>query len=299
MGTFYDPEIIGGSSTKFGAELKGRIAVRKWTVNELLPVVARREGPGDRGRAVFAAAVYYCCHRFEGEGGMVGPDLTAMARRFNERDLLEAVIEPDRLGPVPDLPGSRPRADEPGQDISGNTLWPISRLIPFRLDPPKRRRLASGTANGSADRRLPGRSDRVHPTLRIDGMPNQQARHGSVFYLAVVLALLPSGEGRGAETSVGAATVSITPSQPVALSGQMNTRISKGVRSPVTATALAVESKQEGKVGDQAILVSCDLVGIDRAVLERVRALLQDQLPDFDGRKLVLSATQYAYRPRL
>jgi hypothetical protein len=122
-------------------------------------------------------------------------------------------------------------------------------------------------------------------------MPNQQARHASVFLLAGVLALLPSGEGRGAETSVGAATVSITPSQPVALSGQMNTRISKGVRSPVTVTALAVESKQERKVVDQAILVSCDLVAIDRAVLERVRTLLKDRLPDFDGRKLVLSAT--------
>lgn len=109
--------------------------------------------------------------------------------------------------------------------------------------------------------------------------------------VALLAGLATLGECRASEVYVGAATVSITPDRPVALSGQMNTRISKGIRSRVTATALGVESKQGGDVLDQAILVSCDLVGIDRAVLDRVRALLKDRLPDFDGRKLVLSAT--------
>jgi hypothetical protein len=104
--------------------------------------------------------------------------------------------------------------------------------------------------------------------------------------LATFLCLFGLSECRAAEILVGAATVSITPDQPVALSGQMLTRISRSVRSPVSATALALESK-----GDQAILVSCDLVGIDQAVLDRVRARLKDRLPGFDGRKLVLSAT--------
>ncbi len=122
-------------------------------------------------------------------------------------------------------------------------------------------------------------------------MPNQPPRLSWALSLAVVLACMAAGEGRAAVTSVGVATVSITPDQPVALSGQMNTRISRGVRSPVTATALALESKRGGEVLDQAILVSCDLVGIDRAVLDRVRAILKDRLPDFEGRKLVLSAT--------
>jgi hypothetical protein len=122
-------------------------------------------------------------------------------------------------------------------------------------------------------------------------MQNEKPHHSWALFLAVVLAFVAAGEGRAAETSVGVATVSITPDQPVALSGQMNTRISRGVRSPVTATALALESKRGGEVLDQAILVSCDLVGIDQAVLDRVRALLKDRLPDFEGRKLVLSAT--------
>ena len=108
---------------------------------------------------------------------------------------------------------------------------------------------------------------------------------------AAIIASLPSGRSRAAELRVGAATVSITPDRPVALQGQMNTRISKGVRSPVTATALALESREGDRAIDQAILVACDLVAIDRPVLDRARALLKDRLPGFDVRKLVVSAT--------
>ena len=76
-------------------------------------------------------------------------------------------------------------------------------------------------------------------------------------------------EGRAAELHVGGATISITPDRPVALAGQMHTRIARSVESPVTATALALESRAGDKVIDQAVLVSCDLVTIDAAVLDR------------------------------
>ena len=108
---------------------------------------------------------------------------------------------------------------------------------------------------------------------------------------ATLIAALSSGRSRAAELRVGAATVSITPDRPVALQGQMNTRISKGVRSPVTATALALESREVDRAIDHAILVACDLVGIDRRVLDRARAMLEGRLPGFDVRKLVVSAT--------
>lgn len=91
---------------------------------------------------------------------------------------------------------------------------------------------------------------------------------------AAIIASPSSGHSRAAELRVGAATVSITPDRPVALQGQMNTRISKGVRSPVTATALALESREGDRAIDHAILVACDLVAIDRPVHDRARALL-------------------------
>jgi glucose/arabinose dehydrogenase len=56
------------------AGLKARTFVRKWTVDELLPAAERSEGAGDRerGRGVFAAALCYRCHRFEGWGAWSG-----------------------------------------------------------------------------------------------------------------------------------------------------------------------------------------------------------------------------------
>lgn len=112
-----------------------------------------------------------------------------------------------------------------------------------------------------------------------------------VLATAALIATLASVPSRAAELRVGAATVSITPDRPVALQGQMNTRISRGVRSPVMATALALESREGDRATDHAILVACDLVGIDRTVLDRARALLKDRLPGVDVRKLVVSAT--------
>lgn len=110
--------------------------------------------------------------------------------------------------------------------------------------------------------------------------------------LAVTLLTAYSGpRSQGAELHVGGASVSITPERPVALSGQMHTRIARQVESEVTATALALESRNGDQVLDQAILVSCDLVAIREGILEMVRERLKGQLADFDVNKLVLNAT--------
>src|SRR5262249_47894680 len=113
----------------------------------------------------------------------------------------------------------------------------------------------------------------------------------SILAIAVssVIALTPAG--RAAGLHVGGATVSITPSRPIALAGQMHTRVAREVESPVTATALALESREGDKVLDQAILISCDLVAIDTTILDQVRRRVQDRLRDFDVQKLLLSAT--------
>jgi hypothetical protein len=103
-----------------------------------------------------------------------------------------------------------------------------------------------------------------------------------------VLAAVPLG---AAELHVGAATVDITPDQPVALDGQRHVRISKNPATPIYAVALALESREGDQVRDQAIIVSCDLVAIRQGILAKVRDKLADRLPDFDLRKLFLCAT--------
>ncbi len=94
-----------------------------------------------------------------------------------------------------------------------------------------------------------------------------------------------------AELWLGAATTDITPDRPVALDGQFNTRISRKVETPLTASAVAIEAREGGRATDQAVLVSLDIVAIRPPVLTAVRERLREKVPELDPRKLVLTAT--------
>ena len=48
------------------------------------------------GRKMAGAGSCYVCHRFNGEGGAVGPDLTSAGGKFSAYDLLEAIIHPNK-----------------------------------------------------------------------------------------------------------------------------------------------------------------------------------------------------------
>jgi putative heme-binding domain-containing protein len=49
------------------------------------------------GEKMFAAARCVVCHRFFGDGGSTGPDLSQAAGRFQLKDLAEAIIEPSKV----------------------------------------------------------------------------------------------------------------------------------------------------------------------------------------------------------
>jgi len=88
----------------------------------------------------------------------------------------------------------------------------------------------------------------------------------------------------------GWATIDITPDRPVALIGQLHKRISQRVRDPLTATALALETRgPQGR--EQAIVMSCDALYTRKAIQDRLRQRLKAELPDFDRDKLLLNAT--------
>jgi mono/diheme cytochrome c family protein len=69
---------------------------RAWTVAEAEAELSGRIANADLelGGQLYAT---YCasCHRIGGDGGSVGPDLSAAAQRFTLHDLLVAVLEPD------------------------------------------------------------------------------------------------------------------------------------------------------------------------------------------------------------
>ena len=72
--------------------------VKKYTVAELAPAATAAMTGRDfeRGRKLFGEAKCFACHRFDNEGGALGPDLTMAAGRFSARDLLESIIEPSK-----------------------------------------------------------------------------------------------------------------------------------------------------------------------------------------------------------
>jgi hypothetical protein len=97
--------------------------------------------------------------------------------------------------------------------------------------------------------------------------------------------------GVAAELLVGTAVTSITHDRPIALQGQMHTRIGSTVDTPLEASAVALESRQGEQSLDQAIMVSCDVCYIPGEVVGQVRRQLKQLIPEFDPQKLFLSAT--------
>ncbi len=73
--------------------------VHAWTVDELVPDVEaiRPGGAGESGRRVFDRVGCRQCHRKDGVGGSVGPDLTGVGQRLHRRELLESILEPSKV----------------------------------------------------------------------------------------------------------------------------------------------------------------------------------------------------------
>jgi hypothetical protein len=109
-----------------------------------------------------------------------------------------------------------------------------------------------------------------------------------VFVAATVAVVSP---GRAADLYIGVAEADITHAQPMALWGQMHTRISTSVESPVTAHVVALESREGDRPVDSAIMVSGDIIGLPHSVLVALRERVAERLPEFDVQKLFVSGT--------
>jgi putative heme-binding domain-containing protein len=72
---------------------------RAWTIDEVEQLAKAGFDSSDRanGKIMFQAALCSTCHRFGGDGGASGPDLTNVAGRFSARDLAEAILDPGKV----------------------------------------------------------------------------------------------------------------------------------------------------------------------------------------------------------
>jgi putative heme-binding domain-containing protein len=86
-----------GPVTPIAAE--PRPFVKDWKLPELVRLVedGLTDRDFDRGRKMFAAANCFACHRFDNQGGAIGPDLTVLSGRFAPREVLESIVDPSKV----------------------------------------------------------------------------------------------------------------------------------------------------------------------------------------------------------
>ncbi|HEY2413610.1 MAG TPA: HEAT repeat domain-containing protein [Pirellulaceae bacterium] len=87
---------------KFPAALEPKLPVvadnAKYTVEELVEYLGgEADGVPTRGGDVFVKANCVKCHRFDGKGESLGPDLTTISNRFTRKELVEAVVHPSHI----------------------------------------------------------------------------------------------------------------------------------------------------------------------------------------------------------
>ena len=97
--------------------------VKNWTLKDFAgdldaEVKSRRDFAN--GRKMAGAGACYVCHRFKGEGGAVGPDLSAAGGKFSAYDLLEAIIDPGKE--ISDQYGATNFKMKDGSVISGRIM---------------------------------------------------------------------------------------------------------------------------------------------------------------------------------
>ena len=71
---------------------------KNWKLDNALPLVEAGLANRDfvQGKNMYAATTCNRCHGMRGEGGNIGPDLTQLASRFSNKDMLEAILEPNK-----------------------------------------------------------------------------------------------------------------------------------------------------------------------------------------------------------
>ena len=117
-------------------ETQSRKVVKEWSLADLLTDVTQENLSGrdlQRGRAVYRGAQCYTCHRIGRTGGTLGPNLTAVAARYSSRDVLEAIIEPNKVVADPYRTTLFFMSD--GRQISGQIVDLGRREIEVRTNP--------------------------------------------------------------------------------------------------------------------------------------------------------------------
>ena len=81
----------------------------------------------ENGRAMYHSTGCATCHRFNGAGGGLGPDLTGVASRYTLRDLFENILDPSKV--ISDQYGSEEVTLADGSTLVGRAYVDNGRLV--------------------------------------------------------------------------------------------------------------------------------------------------------------------------
>lgn len=246
---------LGERATKAFANVQ---LARRGDVVEAYRSALAMSGDRERGREVFKK-VCAACHKLDGIGHEVGPNLAAMQNRGPEAILVN-VLDPNREV-NPQFVNYLLLTDD-GRSLTGM--------------------IAAETATSVTLKRAEAQTDTVLrvnieelASTRLSIMPEGVEKQIDVAAMSDLLAFVAGATAQGnapannATWKAGAAKVVITPKENMWMSGYGGRdKPSEGKVSDLWAKALVIEDSR----GERVVLVTMDLVGIDRETSLAVRA---------------------------
>ena len=108
---------------------------REYSLEQLLALSADKMKGRDfkNGAKMYGAARCIVCHRFGGDGGATGPDLTQLAGRFTLKDMAEAIVDPSKV--VSDQFRATIVVTKAGKSYTGKQVNDTKESITLVIDP--------------------------------------------------------------------------------------------------------------------------------------------------------------------
>ena len=163
------------------AQLKpDKAFVRDWQMKDLLPALASVNAGRSftNGQTAFRESGCAQCHKFAGEGGTVGPDLSGVGRRLPPRDVLESILDPSKV--IADEFAIHDIETTDGESVSGRIEREDQRSVVLRP-------LSSGEPMIEIDRKKIRRRQRSTVSPMPAGMVNAMQQEEVLDLLAYLL----------------------------------------------------------------------------------------------------------------
>ncbi|MGC1274074.1 MAG: heme-binding protein, partial [Planctomycetaceae bacterium] len=109
--------------------------VHNWQMSDFAGELAKVESGRDfeSGRKAYHAAQCFKCHRFAGDGGDTGPDVTGVGARFSPEYILESVVVPSKA--ISDQYKSSVIITSEGEVLTGRIINETDTHLMIRTDP--------------------------------------------------------------------------------------------------------------------------------------------------------------------